>query len=81
MAPRWPKKAPIGAQEGPKSAQERSKRVPRDSFEGSDGGTLKEPTPCWTDGLQDGPKRAPKAPKKAPRAPQEAHLEGSNGGG
>ena len=63
-----PKRGPRLPQDGPKSAQERPKSAPSGSFEGFDGGTLKESTPFLIDGLQDGPKKASKAPRAGCRA-------------
>jgi len=74
-ASRWLQYDPRDPQEGPKraprGAQERPKRAPRGSFEGSDGGRLKESTPFLIDSLQDCPRRASNADKRAPREPQE----------
>ena len=87
MAPRWPKRAPRGAQESPKTApralQERPKRGPGGDFRGSRGATLishplffDQSPPRWPQEAprrpQEAPKMAPRGPKRPPRGPQEA---------
>ena len=68
-----PRRGPGWPQECPKAPQERPKRGPRGSFEGPDGGTLKESTRFLIDGLQD----CPRTGSRPPRGPQESPKNAS----
>ena len=75
MAPRWPKRAPTGAQEGSKTAPRAPKTAPRAAQEGPRGLIFgpRRGGRHWLPllSLIDGPKRVLKASKRAPREPQE----------
>ena len=82
MAPRWPKRAPRGAQEGsktaprsPKIAPRAPQRGPQDAiFEPPRGGTRISPPLFLSHGAHDCPKRPPRLPQRAPRGPQDPPI-------
>ena len=88
MAPRWPKRAPRGAQEGPERAPREPKSAPRPPQEGPQtpflslgGGPELRTPPLLSHGAQDGPKRPlipPKEPQEGPNVAPKEPQEGPN---